>query len=313
MKTPGSLEELIESYKLSSAWGVLAENTKACYTSMEGFILKHFKHIPVFYTYNLAAREQADFIFKYMGEVGLPNQRRNQLRAHINVLWQWAVVHHGAAPECNPTIFMPILRHEPREGSPFTKEEAYKVDGLLKSKDYKGKSVLSESEVVVCWMVKLLFETGMRPSEAINLNYTDIIVDGEDTLLQIIGAKGREENKLSRYVSVTPGVRGCIDWAMKFRYSRKNLSTDSLFVTVTGKRPRFIFISKLFRGLMKLIGMEEKQLYDLRRGAATAIIHDPRYGITVAQKQLGHKNIQQTMRYENLNKKEAAKLFKGYE
>ena len=58
--------------------------------------------------------------------------------------------------------------------------------------------------------------------------------------------------------------------------------------------------------------MPEKQLYDLRRGCATEIINAPQYGINVAQKQLGHKSILTTQRYESLNKKRAASLFKGH-
>jgi integrase len=63
---------------------------------------------------------------------------------------------------------------------------------------------------------------------------------------------------------------------------------------------------------MITLRMPEKELYDLRRGCATNIIHDARYGINVAMKQLGHKNIATTMRYEALNKKKAANLFKGH-
>ena len=248
-----------------------------------------------------------------MGEVGLANQRRNQFKRHLHVIWQWGVVNLNMAPECNPSIFMPLLKHEVREGNPFTKEEVSSVMELVDKKKYKSVPLLSDTEVLVCWFIKFLFETGMRPSEAMNLLITDIVIEGGDKLIQIVGAKGREDGKVSRYISATPGVQECIDWALRFRYSRKTLTSETLFVTskkggkLLGRNINIIFIK-----LMKDLGMVNKQMYDLRRGAARAIIHDPRYGITVAQKQLGHKIIQTTMRYESLNKKAAAKLFKGY-
>jgi len=314
MNQPQTIMELITTHSSSSAWEVLTDSTQAAYTFMNKVLIKEFPEAKVFYSYNPLAREQADYIFSHLGVVGLTNQRRNQLRRHLHVLWQWGVVNIRLAPECNPSIFMPQLKHEPREGNPFTKEEVSSVMELVDKKMFKNQSLLNETETMVCWYIKFLFETGMRPGEAMSLLTTDVVIESGDKLIQIVGAKGRESGKVSRYISVTPGVKDCIDWAMKFRYSRKTISSDTLFVTtLKGGKLLSRNVTIIFARIMKLAGLENKQVYDLRRGAATAIIHDPRYGITVAQKQLGHKNIQTTMRYENLNKKAAAKLFKGYE
>jgi integrase len=99
---------------------------------------------------------------------------------------------------------------------------------------------------------------------------------------------------------------------MKHRASRTAVVSDALWVTVRGNKLNTTTSRELFKRTLKKIGLPDKQQYDLRRGCATNIIHDPRYGVTVAQKQLGHKDIRMTMRYENLGKREAARLFKGH-
>ncbi len=63
---------------------------------------------------------------------------------------------------------------------------------------------------------------------------------------------------------------------------------------------------------LKIIKLDEASITIGAAATFTEIINNPNYGINVAQKQLGHKSILTTQRYENLNKKRAASLFKGH-
>jgi len=307
-----TIKDLIELYEASPDWSILSDNSKKSYKLNNKKLINKFGDFTIHPDSSQEARKQASTIFTELEEICPSNVARNAMRVHINMLWKWGVVNLDMKPDYNPVITMPRLRHEVKESNPFTKLEIQMVDGLLKEKNYKNQSILTEYETLVCWLVKFLFHTGMRPSEAINLSQNDVVQDEGDMLLQIVGAKGREEGKVSRYVFVNQEVAKCLAFASRFRDSRKQLDCDNIWVTVSGKRLDRNNMIKPFKSIMDKLGLKNKQFYDLRRGAATAIIHDPRYGVVVAQKQLGHKSINTTMRYENLNKKSAAKLFKGY-
>lgn len=312
MNKPENLKQLIQNYLCSPDWDVLSPASVESYTKKNKVLLTHFSDNEVFYEYTTKVNEQANVIFKTLKDASLSNYSRNLIRAHIHVLYKWANINHNVPPECDPYRFLPLLRHEPREGNPFTPKEVSKVVDLLTTKDMRGRKLLSETEELIVWFIKFLFETGMRPGEAINLKPTDVVSDSEGDLIQIVGAKFRERNKVSRYIQVTDAVEECVSQSLRLRISRKTLHSDTLFVTEQGRKLSQVNIRTVFNRIMNKVGLEGKQPYDLRRGTATEIIHNPDYGVSVAQKQLGHKNIATTMSYERLNKKAAARLFNGH-
>ena len=137
--------------------------------------------------------------------------------------------------------------------------------------------------------------------------------DGDRTqVIKIIGAKGREAGKLSRYVVVTPEVSKCLEAFYAYRKTRKVVKSERLIISSVGNDFSKRYANTLFKSVMLKVGFRQREMLDLRRGCATSIINNPLYKVTDAQKQLGHKHLSTTMRYEHLNKLEAAKQFKGH-
>jgi integrase len=239
------------------------------------------------------------------------NAMVNDRKDHIYRVYTWGKKNFGIPTDANPAIYMDNLRHEPAETNPFTLEEITKIKIYLNQPD---KSKLTYTETIVANIVLFLFATGMRPQEMIDLGVSDIVMDDNniDRLIAIKGSKARESGKVSRYLFVTDEISSYIDVALAHRSTRTSVNNTSLWVSPNGKVIYKAELHRLFKNVLRKIGIADKQLYDLRRGCATNIIHDPRYGVIIAQKQLGHKDIKQTMRYENLGKREAARLFKGH-
>jgi len=307
---PTNLKELLEEYKQGNHYKVLSEGTKLNYESLHKKLILTSNSHPLYYTNSQEeTRAISSKWWDKIMDMGYSNSQVNELKKHINRVYSWGFKNLGLSYDSNPAVYMTNLNHELKETHPFTRED---VEIVVSGKNY------NTADKWVSNIVKFLFETGMRPNEMIELKVSDVVLDdtekgtlGKTRLIQIIGAKGREKGKVSRYVAVTPAVQGCIRSAMEHRKSVK-CSNEQLFCSITGRKTDYTYFNRAFRNLMIKLGMLEKEIYDLRRGCATEIINNPNYGINVAQKQLGHKSILTTQRYENLNKKRAASLFKGH-
>lgn len=309
---PTNFNSLLAEYKLSNHYKILSEGTKRTYDDLNNKLLITGSSNPLFYSSSqdetrvISSKWWDDIVAK-----GYTNDQINKLKKQINKIYIWGIMNLGLSLDSNPAIYMSNLKHELKETHPFTREEVEDVRDI-------GRSSNTTSQQWVSNIVVFLFETGMRPNEMMDLKLSDVVLDdtdkdtmGNTRLIQIIGAKGREKGKVSRYVAVTPAVQSCIKSAMEHRRSVR-CTNEQLFCSIRGSKTVAPSLNRAFRDLMITLRMPEKELYDLRRGCATNIIHDSRYGINVAMKQLGHKNIATTMRYESLNKKKAANLFKGH-
>lgn len=309
---PTDFNSLLAEYKTGNHYKVLSEGTKVNYESLNKKLLNTGSSNPLFYS---SAQDETRAIsskwWDNIVEMGHSNSQINELKKQINRIYIWGIKNLGLSFDSNPAYYMTNLNHELKETHPFTREEVEDVRDI-------GRSPNTISQQWVSNIVVFLFETGMRPNEMMDLKLSDVVLDdtdkdtmGSTRLIQIIGAKGREKGKVSRYVAATPAVQACIKSAMEHRRS-VGCTNEQLFCSIKGSKVVAPSLNKAFRDLMITLRMPEKQLYDLRRGCATEIINAPQYGINVAQKQLGHKSILTTQRYESLNKKRAASLFKGH-
>ena len=307
---PTTFKELTEQYLSNPDVTSLSASSINRYTALSN-TLAELHNPELDYTSNpMQAASNATVWFNKLTETSVSNDRVNDHRKHIKRVYTWGTRNFGVAYDSNPGLYMKALKHEKKEHNPFTDQDIKDlVDFPLKSRYNK----YSDSEKVIVNTIIFLYETGMRPQELSNLNVNDIIYDDNETdkLIAIKGAKGREAGKVSRYLFVTPKVQECIDKALEVKRSAGS-TTPKLFVNARGTDLNMVYFRKIFKALLNRINMPEKTLYDCRRGCATNIIHNPRYGAVVAQKQLGHKHLSTTMIYENLDKKSAARLFRGF-
>lgn len=306
---PTNFKELIEIYLSNPAVTSLSNASIKRYTALSNTLLSLLNPELNYVSDPAKASEVGATWFTKLKE-GSSNAKVNDHKAHINRLYSWATRNLGVALDSNPSLYMENLKHEKKETSPFTAEDIRTIlDWPTKSKHNK----YSTTEQIVVNAIVFLYETGMRPQEFRSLKVNDIVYDdnGRDKLIAIRGAKGREEGKVSRYLFVTPKIQECIDIAIKHRSSVKP-THNNLFVSVKGKPIHQANFRLNFEQIITKVNLPKKEVRDLRRGCATNIIHNPRYGAVVAQKQLGHKQLSTTMIYENLDKKAAARLFRGF-
>ena len=315
---PQNFKELVDLYTQSPKFSVLHDSTKYKDKTLLKVLLRVGAKMPVLYELDhMESLKQGNCWYELINSIkeDLSNAQKNSYRTSLKKVYDWGMKSIGIPLGSSPVLHIPILSHEPRETNPFTRAEIQVI------KDYRkvtNCTKFSPSERLMSYVMEFLFETGMRPAEALRLNLDDIVQDTTPDgildgtrLIRIIGAKGREQGKISRYVAVTPAVEVCIDWFITHRKLVKAKGSN-LIVSVRGLKMVYGKLPMYFKRLMIKLGFKGKQIYDLRRGCATEIIHNPLYGITVAQKQLGHKNVATTMHYENLGKIQSAKLFKGH-
>jgi len=307
---PTTFRELVQAYLSSPSVITLSPASITKYTRLSHTLLEMMNPVLTYTSDPVTATTVSHAWYAKMKVEGASNAKVNGLKEHIKRLYSWGTRSFGVAYDSNPALYMPKLRHEAAESNPFTLDDTLAIKDYMNSKYCK----LIESEVLMCNIMLFLFATGMRPQEMMDLKVSDIVMDdnGKDRLIAIKGSKAREAGKVSRYLFVTDEIAHYINFAMQHRASRTAVVSDTLWVTARGNKLHPTSSHELFKRTLKKIGLPDKQQYDLRRGCATNIIHDPRYGVTVAQKQLGHKDIKTTMIYEQLGKKEAARLFKGH-
>lgn len=241
---------------------------------------------------------------------------KNYQKTVLGLVFRWGTTNLGITPSSNPSLYLPKYKHESEHFKPFTYMDMQKIKARMA---VTGYTALKKKDLLTAYLVQFLFETGMRPSEMMNIREHDVVLESReegfrpDRYLQIVGAKGREEGKISRYVFISPVSSKIIQWFIEHRRSTKAASKHSfLFTTVQGRKIKAQNLHARFTILMDLVGIEGKQLYDARRGCATEIINNPELGINVAMKQLGHKDIATTQKYERLDKIRAASMFKGH-
>jgi len=307
---PTNFKDLVETYLNNPAVTSLAPASIKRYTALSNSLL-NLLNPELSYTSDPAkASEVGSTWFTKLQEEGSSNARVNDHKSHIKRLYIWATKNFGVAYDSNPSLYMKDLKHEKKETSPFTAEDIKTIVDLPVNSKYNK---YSPNELLTVNSIVFLYETGMRPQEFRNLRVSDIVMDdnGRDKLLAIRGAKGREEGKVSRYLFVTPKIQECIDVALAHR-SSVTTKTDKLFISIKGGEVYAENFRVSFDSTLSKANLPKKEIRDLRRGCATNIIHNPRYGAVVAQKQLGHKHLSTTMIYEDLDKKAAARLFRGF-
>ncbi len=298
------LSDLTDTYFKSPHYGYLSESSQRAYK-------RDIRHLEVYLgdctSLEEISPEQAYFVLQRMQDDKLSNNTINTSVATLKRLWEWGVVSLGLDKDKNPGRLFNKLRHEPEDKKGFTKEEL----DLLIRRSY----LYNRGQLLALKFAQFLFGTALRPSEAVNLTEGDLEVErkiggGIDTYLAVRSAKSREKGKVARFVFVTEEIMELLSWSRAARDGMKSKS-DNLWVSTRGNPIDLDNVRINFKKICYMNGLGDRELYDLRRGSLTAIINDPRYGIPVAQKVAGHKDISTTMKYERIGKKDAAKLFQG--
>lgn len=151
-------------------------------------------------------------------------------------------------------------------------------------------------------MIMLLYATGMRVSELVNLNLSD--VDLKSETVHILG-KGKKYR-------IVPFGKKTKEILMKYLIYRKELSakSEAFFITKSGKRIMDRAIRYILNNYINNLAIQKKvSPHTLRHTFATHLL-DNGANIRVIQEMLGHSNLATTQIYTHLS---IAKLKDSYE
>lgn len=154
-------------------------------------------------------------------------------------------------------------------------------------------------------MLEVLYATGMRVSELINLNTDDVnLIMG---YVRVFG-KGNKE----RIIPLGSTSIKVLEHYMKYTRPKmlKREVTDSLFLNFHGRRMTRQGFWKIIRQLKDEVGIEKKLTpHTLRHSFATHLLENGA-DLRAVQEMLGHADISTTQLYTHISKKQIRDVYK---
>jgi len=158
-----------------------------------------------------------------------------------------------------------------------------------------------------CLIVRLLWDTGARISEVLNLRYRDC--DFDEGTFRITNTKNSEE----RVVVCSSDTLEALRWYVQF--NPRQSPDDYIFQTPKGERVSKDTIYKVFRKAVDELKKEGKipknkriVLHSLRHGRAVDLL-DKGVPIDIVKEYLGHRSLDTTLYYSH-SKERALKMLK---
>ena len=147
------------------------------------------------------------------------------------------------------------------------------------------------SEIRDLAMIDLLYSTGIRVGELVNLNISDVDLEQREC---IVYGKGDKERRV--YFDAKAKIH------LQNYFASRDDSNPALFVTLDAPHERLKIsgVEIRLRSLGRLLGLEKIHPHKFRRTMATRAI-DKGMPIEQVQKILGHSQIDTTMRYAIVN------------
>jgi len=174
----------------------------------------------------------------------------------------------------------------------------YEVDLIIRSVDFAPLRC-RKNNIRDRLVLSLLYYTGIRKSELLNLNWTDINLS--KSFIIIRRGKGGKD----RLIPLHKEVSMLLD---KYLYKRLPLITDALIIGEQGKRMcngSFVYLLKMY---LTLSGLKRKgyTAHSFRHTFATHLI-EAGVDLFKVQKLLGHASLDTTKIYINFNSSQMAK------
>jgi len=151
-------------------------------------------------------------------------------------------------------------------------------------------------------ILELMYSSGLRVSEAVNIQTRDIDLDGG--VLTCTG-KGSKTRKV-------PVGASAVEWVKSYlslRRKQENIEVQNLFVTPVGRPMNRQMIHSFIKDYAQKCGLKDVSPHTLRHSFATHLIQN-RADIRSVQQMLGHADISTTQIYTHITD---AHLKKSYE
>ena len=202
-------------------------------------------------------------------------------------------------------IFEGHIKENPAENLDSPQKSSYlpkflnqaEVELLFSQPDVSTETGLRDRAIL-----ELMYSSGLRVSEAVNIQTRDIDLDGGVLTCTGKGSK-------TRYVPVGASAVEWVKSYLSLRRKQESIAVENLFVTPAGRPVNRQMIHAFIKGYAQKCGLEDVSPHTLRHSFATHLIQN-RADIRSVQQMLGHADISTTQIYTHITD---AHLKKSYE
>ncbi len=188
--------------------------------------------------------------------------------------------------EKNPASTVKMPKFEKKLPEYLTEEETQNLLRLPNFRTFEGLRDLA--------ILELLYGTGMRLSELINLRVSQ--VDFKERLIRVIG-KGNKE----RIIPFGGSARLILERYLAIRPQYADKTVDNLFVLKTGKKMYPVAVQRIVKKYLSQVSqIQKKSPHILRHTYATHLLNAGA-DIRVVKDLLGHENLSTTQVYTHLS------------
>ncbi len=150
-------------------------------------------------------------------------------------------------------------------------------------------------------IIEMLYVTGMRREELINLKLSDI--DFKQRILKILGKRNKE-----RYIPLLKTLQNKLKCYITMR-NKITSSTDKLFITKKGKKIYGTLVYRIINLYFSTVSTKvKKSPHVLRHAFATHLLNEGA-DLNAVKELLGHSSLASTQVYVNSNLKKLKKMY----
>lgn len=232
----------------------------------------------------------------YLKDQGKSAKTLARVSATIRGFHQFALREKYAVKD--PTVILEAPKYERNLPDILSIEE---VDKFLSTPDTSKLTGKRDQA-----MLELLYATGMRVSELINLNVDDV-----NTIMGFVRVFGKGNKE--RIIPIGDNMIKLLEtYIQSTRYKMlKKEMTDSLFLNFHGKRLTRQGFWKIMRQIKVEAGIDKKLTpHTLRHSFATHLLENGA-DLRAVQEMLGHADISTTQLYTHISKKQIREVYKN--
>ena len=148
-------------------------------------------------------------------------------------------------------------------------------------------------------IMELIYSTGMRAQEVVNLNYEDI-----DFISEVIKVKGK-----GRKERLVPVGRIALEWLRKYKNLCPYKDKKAVFLNIRGRRISTRSLRNIIKQFLKKASLYKNiSVHSLRHSFATHLLNRGA-DLRTVQELLGHKNLSTTQIYTHLTTQKLRRLY----
>jgi len=245
-------------------------------TSFQGFCINEFGSEDIV---NVNYAQIRNWIVSLVNS-GISNQSINRKVSSLKSFYKF--LQKTKQLTSNPLIKHKALKVAKRVQVPFSEKE---IESVINSND----EIIDFESVRDKLIVELLYSTGMRRNELVNLKLSDI--DKSNRVVKVLGKRNKE-----RYIPLLKSVLGSLTIYHEFR---SEIKTDQsyLFITKNGKKIYDTLVYRIINNYFSSVSSKvKKSPHVLRHSFATHLLNEGA-DLNSVKELLGHSSLASTQVY----------------